>query len=134
MRIATLDVNQVSELVFAPHGGEVAILPQTGDAAIKATSVRANEHSLGKRHRRETLAEALLDGFMGVQDADYGKLVKFVERLRDHSPALAVQLLKPLLRTEATPTVNVEQQAIFIFGDVPKENTPDNKTEAIDVE
>lgn len=132
MKIQAIAANQVDLCMLDDGQSAVPSVVPSAAVAARAATVRANEAVLSKRTRRDVLEEALLDGFLGDDDSDYAGLVAFTRKLRDHSPGLAVQLLKPLLRTDATPSVNVEQQAVFIFGDLPVPQHTDQN--AIDVE
>lgn len=123
MRIQTINASEVFSLPGQLDVESPVALATAKPLPVRATNngSRIGRNSLGPidRCRREILAEALLDGFLGVDDADYEGLVQFTRKLRDHNPGLAVQLLKPLLRTEATPSVHVEQQAVFMLSDMP---------------
>lgn len=126
MRIQSIAADQMA-IPLSIEG----LSPYAGGVVAKASLTRSNASVLNQSLRREVLAEALLDGFLGDDNADYAGLVAFTRRLRDHSPALAVQLLKPLLRTEATPAVNVEQQAVFIFGELPQQTDGDKENKSL---
>lgn len=132
MRIATLDVNQLE--IPTAAAAVVAAIPQVGDVVQKAASVSRNEGGICKATRRDILEEALLDGFLGRDDADYLGMVATIKRIRDTSPNLTVQLLKVLVRKQDVAPPKAEQPAMFIFGDISINSTLDNKTEAIDVE
>ncbi len=119
MRIQSIAADQMA-IPLSIEG----LSPYAGGVVAKASITRSNASVLNQSLRREVLAEALLDGFLGDDNADYAGLVAFTRRLRDHSPALAVQLLKPLLRTDATPAAAAETPAVFIFGDVINQATP----------
>lgn len=122
MRIQTIDASAVHCLDgIGNHATPVdlAVSPTSRVSLARDTRIGRARSGPIDRMRREVLAEALLDGFLGAGDEDYEGLVQFTRKLRDHNPALAVQLLKPLLRTEATPSVHVDQQAIFMLGDMP---------------
>lgn len=122
MRIPAVSASTIrmqSAAVQADNPVDFALAPTPPRSSSRHQRIGRSAIGPVDRCRRELLAEALLDGFLGVDDCDYEGLVKFTRQLRDRMPALAVQLLKPLLRTDATPSVNVEQQAVFVFGDLP---------------
>lgn len=123
MRIQTIDASEVISLESTSFATptDLAVSPTSHRSIARDTRIGRGKLGPIDRARREILAEALLDGFLGADDADYQGLVAFTRKLRDHSPALAVQLLKPLLRTDATPSVHVEQQAVFMLGDMPQD-------------
>lgn len=123
MRIQTIDASEVISLepIGFANPTDLALSPTARREVARDTRIGRGRLGPIDRARREILAEALLDGFLGVEDADYEGLVQFTRKLRDHNPALAVQLLKPLLRTDATPSVTVEQQAVFMLGDMPQD-------------
>lgn len=132
MQIQAIDATRLE--IPTAAASVVASIPQAGDIVEKASSVSRNEGGICKATRRDILEEALLDGFLGRDDADYLGMVATIKRIRDTSPNLTVQLLKVLVRKQDVAPPKAEQPAMFIFGDVSINSTLDNKTEAIDVE
>ena len=137
MKIQAIAADQIELLVgsvptAAPQ--ELAMLPSDANVAKRAASVKRGEATISKRTRRDVLEEALLDGFLGRDECDYQGMVNVIKRIRDTSPGLTVQLIKALVASkERAATTNVEQQAVFIFGDLPAPQQQ-QASDAIDVD